>query len=133
MLRWIALAAALGALACASPAAADDIKYKPVNPSFGGNPFTGNFLIDLARIQNPYEEPVDPIAEFEESLTRRLLARAAGEIEDRIFGEDPENEGTIPLDDLTISFERVGDIIILTITDLVTGGVTVIEIPAPGL
>ena len=117
----------------ASPVAAGDLKYRPTNPNFGGSPFNGDFLLNQARIQNQFDEPEEDLLErFDRDLTRRLLNRAAGEIEDRLFGENPEESGTIPLGDLRIEFERIGGTIFLRIVDLLTGGVTEIEVPAPG-
>lgn len=116
-----------------APALAGDIKYGPVNPNFGGSPFNGEFLLNQARIQNQYEADEEDLLErFDRDLTRRLLNRAASEIEDRLYGENAEESGVIPLGDLQIAFERVGATIFLTITDLLTGAITEIEIPAPG-
>lgn len=116
-----------------TPVSAGDLKYRPTNPNFGGSPFNGDFLLNQARIQNQFEEPEEDLLErFDRDLTRRLLNRAAGEIEDRLFGESPEESGTIPLGDLRIDFERIGGTIFLRIVDLLTGGVTEIEVPAPG-
>lgn len=117
----------------AGVAQAGDVKYRPINPNFGGNPFNGDNLLNQARLQNQHEEDAeDPLERFDRDLTRRLLNRAASEIEDRLFGENPEDSGTIPLGDLKIEFERIGATIFLKVVDLVTGGVTEIEIPAPG-
>ena len=132
--RNLVLAVPLVALSLSTTAAfADDIKYRPVNPAFGGSPFNGDYLLNQAQIQNQYEEPAEDLLErFDRDLMRRLLNRAANEVEDRLFGENPEDSGAIPLGDLTIEFERIGAVIFLRIIDQVTGGVTEIEIPAPG-
>src|ERR1700749_5264946 len=48
---WIiAIAAVLGANA-AAPAAASELVYHPVNPTFGGNPLNGSFLLSTAQAQ----------------------------------------------------------------------------------
>jgi curli production assembly/transport component CsgF len=48
---WIiAIAAVLGANA-AAPAAASEMVYHPVNPTFGGNPLNGSFLLSTAQAQ----------------------------------------------------------------------------------
>ena len=132
-LRRNAIAGLLAVTLPASIAQAGDVKYRPINPNFGGNPFNGDYLLNQARLQNQHEEDAeDPLERFDRDLTRRLLNRAASEIEDRLFGENPEDSGTIPLGDLQIEFERIGATIFLKVVDLVTGGVTEIEIPAPG-
>ncbi|MBX7535005.1 curli assembly protein CsgF [Qipengyuania sp. GH1] len=128
-----AVAGLLALTLSAGAAQAGDVKYRPINPNFGGNPFNGDYLLNQARLQNQHEEDAeDPLERFDRDLTRRLLNRAASEIEDRLFGENPEDSGTIPLGDLKIEFERIGATIFLKVVDLVTGGVTEIEIPAPG-
>ena len=132
-LRRNAIAGLLAVTLPAGAAQAGDVKYRPINPNFGGNPFNGDYLLNQARLQNQHEEyPEDPLERFDRDLTRRLPNRAASEIEDRLFGENPEDTGTIPLGDLQIEFERIGATIFLKVVDLVTGGVTEIEIPAPG-
>ena len=132
-LRRNAIAGLLAVTLPAGAAQAGDVKYRPINPNFGGNPFNGDYLLNQARLQNQHEEDAeDPLERFDRDLTRRLLNLAASEIEDRLFGENPEGSGTIPLGDLQIEFERIGATIFLKVVDLVTGGVTEIEIPAPG-
>ena len=127
--RLIAVAALLLA---STPAVAGDLIYRPVDPAFGGNPFNGAYLLDQARAQNQYDNvQPDLIDDFRRGLTARLLARASSEIENRLFGENPEASGSIPLGDLKIDFERIGATIQLRITDFTTGRVTTIDIPAP--
>lgn len=125
-------AAVAALLLLAAPAAAGDLIYRPVNPNFGGNPLNGSFLLNGAQLQNDFEQPEpDPIEEFQDGLQTRLLGRVSAEIENRIFGENPQDSGTFPIGDLEIAYERVGGVIALSIVDLTTGGETVIEIPAP--
>jgi curli production assembly/transport component CsgF len=49
-LTLVAAASALIALA-ASSASATDLIYKPINPSFGGDPLNGNWLLSQATAQ----------------------------------------------------------------------------------
>ena len=51
------LRTALGAafvFACTTSAAAEDLVYTPVNPSFGGNPFNSAHLLGIANAQKGY-------------------------------------------------------------------------------
>ena len=126
------LIAATALLLISEPVFAGDLIYRPIDPAFGGNPFNGTYLLDQARVQNAYDNvQPDLIDDFRRGLTARLLARASSEIENRLFGENPEASGTIPLGDLQIQFERIGATIQLRITDFTTGRVTTIDIPAP--
>jgi curli production assembly/transport component CsgF len=124
-----ALALAPGALA------AGDLTYEPVNPSFGGDPFNSSHLLGIAQAQNEFDdrsfEPVDPIDRFADDIERRVLSQAAREITDRIFGENPQDSGDFTVGTNRIAFEQVGDEVRLTLTDIETGGETVLTIPAP--
>jgi curli production assembly/transport component CsgF len=51
-------------------------------------------------------------------------------VADAIFGENAQDHGTITFDDQTISFTNDGEQITLVVTDLNTGQVTNIVIPA---
>lgn len=39
-----------------TPLRAQDLNYKPVNPTFGGNPFNSNHLLGVANAQNDYRD-----------------------------------------------------------------------------
>ena len=55
--------------------------YTPINPSFGGSPLNGNWMLSQAQAQNGFtsEESFDsrfdrdPLADFKESLNRQIL------------------------------------------------------------
>jgi curli production assembly/transport component CsgF len=51
MLRTIVLAAGIAAVAAVGGAAASELVYKPVNPTFGGDPLNGNWLLSQATAQ----------------------------------------------------------------------------------
>lgn len=117
-----------------SPAAmAQDLSYQPINPSFGGNPFNSAHLLGLAGAQNNYRDPSvtqDSEAEiFAKQLQSRLLSALSSQVVDAIFGENPQQSGTIQFGNQSIKFDRGLDSVTLTITDTATGGVTTIVIP----
>ncbi|CAM5384452.1 curli assembly protein CsgF [Eoetvoesiella caeni] len=64
-----ALAVALAALPwlAAGPAAAGQLVYTPVNPSFGGNPLNGSYLLQKAQSGKSYPLPTDDL-DFMNSL-----------------------------------------------------------------
>ncbi len=46
------------ALLCASPlASAGELIYQPINPSFGGDPFAGSYLLGKAQAQDTHKDP----------------------------------------------------------------------------
>ena len=116
------------------PASAQDIVYAPVNPSFGGNPFNSAHLLGIANSQNDFRDPKAASSSsqadiFSRQLQSRLLSALSSQIVDAIFGENPQQSGTIQFGGQTISFVRGLDEVTLTITDDGTGEITNIVVP----
>lgn len=124
------------ALCCGmgSVAYAQDVVYQPVNPTFGGNPFNSNHLLGVANAQNDYRDPRSTSNSsqadiFARQLQSRLLSALSSQIIDAIFGENPQESGTISFGGQTITFFRSLDSVTLTITNDETGEETVIVVP----
>ncbi len=120
-------------LVCAASTRADII-YKPINPSFGGDPFNSNHLQGLAASQNQFKpestnSKQSDSERFISMLESRLYSGLASQVAEAIFGDNAQPSGTITFDDQTIVFNNTGTSIELTITDLNTGEVTNIVIP----
>ncbi len=121
-------------LSVTMPCAGQDLVYQPVNPSFGGNPFNGDHLLGLATAQNKYTDPASranaaQANTFAQQLQSRLLSALSSQIVEAIFGENPQDQGTIKFGGQTVEFFRSLDEVTLTITDDATGGITTIVIP----
>ena len=121
---------------CVAPSAAmaQDITYQPIDPSFGGNPFNSAHLLGIANAQNDYKDPKATANSsqadiFARQLQSRLLSALSSQIVDAIFGDDPQESGTISFGGQTINFVRSLTEVTLTITDNDTGEVTTIVIP----
>jgi curli production assembly/transport component CsgF len=132
--KWI-LAAGI-ALCCTMESAsfAQDIVYQPVNPTFGGNPFNSNHLLGVANAQNDYRDPRSSSNSsqadiFARQLQSRLLSALSSQIIDAIFGENPQESGTISFGGQTITFFRSLDSVTITIKNDETGEETVIVVP----
>ena len=72
---------------------ATELVYKPINPSFGGNPLNANMLLSKAQAQNKHKAPIDEKSyaeNFQDSLERTYLNRMVREITDIAFGDDVE-------------------------------------------
>lgn len=129
-------------------AQAGDLVYAPVNPSFGGSPLNSAHLLATANAQrertaSDFREPAttDPATStgtnnqnsdadlFVRQLQGRLLSALAGQVTDAIFGENPQDSGTVRFGDTTVTFERTLDSIRLTITNAADGTVTDIVVP----
>lgn len=123
--------------AAAGSAMAQDIVYEPVNPNFGGNPFNSAHLLGAAEGQNDYKSPDDEIDGlgtseadlFVRQLQSRLLSGLASQVTDAIFGDNPQEQGTITFGNQTIEFVRNLDNVTLTIFDSSTGETTTVVIP----
>ena len=131
--RNAVLAAGL-AIACSSAVSAEDLVYQPINPSFGGNPFNSSHLLGIANAQNKFKDPSAATSGsqadiFARQLQSRLLSALSSQIVDAIFGENPQQHGTIQFGGQTITFDRGIDAVTLTITDDGTGEVTTIVVP----
>lgn len=119
-------------------ASAQELVYTPVNPSFGGDSFNSAHLLGIANAQNDYKDPNatttgnSQIDQFLRQLQSRLLSSLAAQVNDAIFGDNPQESGTITFGDQTITFVRLLDSVALTITDSTTGAVTEISIPLLG-
>lgn len=139
ILRWryarLAFGATLIALvATASLADAQDLTYQPINPSFGGNPFNSGHLLGLANAQNNTKDPNTKSNStqadiFAQQLQSRLLSALSGQIVGAIFGDNPQQHGTITFGGQTIVFDRGLEDVTLNITDDSTGQVTTIVVP----
>ncbi len=121
----------LGTTTSAHP---QDIAYTPVNPSFGGNPFNSSHLLGIAGAQKPEKARAasaesTPSELFLRQLQSRLLSALAGQVTDSIFGDNPQDHGTISFGNQLVTFERGLDTVVLTVVDLAAGTTTEIEIP----
>ena len=126
---------AILAISLGSGARAQDMVYTPLNPSFGGDPFNSAHFLSLAEIQNQFAEEFDfdneqtTAEQFVESINSSLIAGSASTLSEAVFEEGSPPSGVITLDDATVTYETVGDRIIVRVNDGVT--TTVLEVPAP--
>jgi curli production assembly/transport component CsgF len=128
-----------GLLACAAmwplgAVSAQDIVYQPNDPTFGGNPFNSAHLLGIANAQNTYKDPSSSSSSsqadiFARQLQSRLLSALSSQIVDAIFGDDPQQSGTISFGGQTITFDRGLTEVTLNITNDDTGEVTTIIVP----
>lgn len=109
---------------------ATELVYTPINPSFGGNPLNGSFLLSKANAQNDNNSASnekDFVTRFKESLERNIINSITRGVAD---GEI--TDGTYDTGDFRIEVASTGTGVMLTITNLETGEVTVIEMPTFG-
>lgn len=110
---------------------ATELVYTPVNPSFGGNPLNGNFLLQKAQSQNAFtaeRQTMSFVDKFREALERNIINSLTRRIADGDLVEGIYNTGEFQVEVTTGTDGSV----IVHITNLVTGEVTVITIPTIG-
>ena len=116
-----------------------DLVYRPVNPSFGGDPFNSGHLLSLAQIQNQFlddgsafdfldEEP-STADDFIQAIQGALVAATAGEVIDAVFEQDGPASGQFTLDGALVTYETVGDRVIVRVNDGID--VNTLDIPIP--
>ena len=119
-----------------STANASELVYKPINPNFGGNPFNDGILLGTANAQNKFErdrEEIDPTEQFARSLQSRLFSGLARQVEQAIFGDDPQDSGVFTVGSQQVEFVRGVEVISIEISNLDDGSSTVIEVPVVDL
>ena len=143
-LRFLGMTIALAVSAIPVSVLSGPLVYTPINPSFGGNPGNSSHLLSIASAQrnatasdvdidgdgtiDPGEIPGSSDADlFVRQLQGRLLSALASQVTEAIFGENPQDNGTITFGETTVTFERTLSSIRLTIVD--PTGTTVIEVP----
>ena len=118
----------------AVPAAAQDLVHRPISPTFGGNPFNSNHVLGVANANNNTRDPRSTSTNsqadiFARQLQSRLLSALSSQIVDAIFGDNPQEQGTISFGGQTIEFFRSLDEVTLVIRNDDTGEETRIVVP----
>ena len=115
----------------AASAQAGELVYQPINPSFGGDPLVGNYLLNKAQAQDDNEDPDAPDFDDYSPNQFRIDDEIYKSLDDAIK-DAQESDGsfsTIDSPDLRFQVESLGNGgYRLVITDRVTGEVTRINI-----
>lgn len=137
MARMILLLAAAALLASVTGSNAGSLVYQPVNPSFGGSPLNGGWLLQQGQAQNLFAnkangggayKPPTPGEMFAQQLTSQIYSSLANQITKAIFGDNAQTSGSYSFGGTQISFVRVGSEVQITIFDGTT--TTTVSVPA---
>ncbi|WP_234272031.1 curli assembly protein CsgF [Billgrantia zhangzhouensis] len=124
-------------LSCSVGAQAGELIYRPINPSFGGDPLLGNHLLNKAQAQDTHKDPNAPdfgrfseVDFFLQDLRADLINRA---IDDALDPNNPGgSESVIDNSSLNVRFVNVGGgAFQMVITDKRTNEVTRIDFGTP--
>ncbi len=132
---------ALASWILASQAAATELVYYPLNPSFGGSPLNGSVLLNSALATNKHSDPdigsdkfgieeQTPLQNFNDTLERSILSRLASVASSQIVGTDGNFiPGRIETDSFTIDVIDTGNgFLSITTLDRLTGASTTFQV-----
>lgn len=120
-------------LLAANASLASELRYRPTNPSFGGNPLNSAYLQYQASANNQHQNDntlttQDTITDL---VTRSVSFEIANNINSAIFGEGASPSDSAALGDGSfVSWERVGSSVTVTFTG-VDGSTTTFVVPDP--
>lgn len=126
--------------ALALPAWATDLVYRPVNPSFGGDPLNGPHLLNIANAQNRFKDPEasttspfgsqSSLQQFTDTLQRSILSRIASAVSGNVVDANGNLiPGTVTIGNITVTVVDLGTTLRITTLDGSTGQSTVFEVP----
>lgn len=115
----------------AGTASATQMVYEPVNPSFGGNPMNGSFLLQKAQSQNDHQATGNErsfVQRFQEQLERNIINSITRRIADGDLVEGIYDTGEYTVE---VTGQADGSVLVY-ITNNATGEVTTITMPGWG-
>ncbi|MFG0834032.1 curli assembly protein CsgF [Aeromonas bivalvium] len=118
------------ALTVTMTASASELIYRPINPSFGGNPLNSSHLLGTANAQNDYKDPsvggssgTSALDRLTSSLQSRLVSQLLADI-----GQDGSQSGSLVTDEFAINVVDEDGTLAISITDRATNETTLIEV-----
>ncbi|MGB9808038.1 MAG: curli production assembly/transport component CsgF [Thermosulfidibacteraceae bacterium] len=115
---------------------ASELIFQFKDPSFGGSPLYGSYLLQQAQIQDKFKESLTKkstqkslVQQFQESLARQIMYQIAYKIVKQAFGETELAAGTYQIGTYLIQVTPLSDRLTVHITDTASGSETVIEVP----
>ncbi|MBK3868070.1 curli production assembly protein CsgF [Pseudomonas stutzeri] len=123
---YTSLGTLLGSLLLCAGASATELVYTPVNPSFGGSPLNGAWLLGNAQAQNSKKDP-DALDRASLLENQSALDRFTSQLESRLLNDlltDASNgePGMVTTDDFIVRvYNGDAGMLIVEITDRLTG------------
>jgi len=140
--RLMAMLVLVMVLFTGAGAPASELIYRPTNPSFGGDPNNGQWLLNSASDQNRFKNPDElsspgekgTLESFKDSLTRQLISKLSIKIADIASnGTTLTTPLTYDLDGFEITIRDFdtgnGHVLEVTILDPSTGSTTSFQVP----
>lgn len=114
---------------------AQQMVYRPLNPSFGGNPGNYGWMLQSANAQNRFSDTGpggfqrDPLADFQASLQRQILSQLTRDIVNRNFGDGEVEQSRFDFGEFSIEVIPGLDGVDIVIQNILTGDQTTVTIP----
>nr|WP_256675787.1 curli assembly protein CsgF [Pseudomonas sp. R5(2019)] len=111
-------------------ALATELVYTPINPSFGGNPLNGTWLLNNAQSQNDYD---DPDLKDRTTTGTSALERFTAQLQSRLLSQLLDNVsngqgGTLSTDAFIVNVIDDSGALSIEVTDRVTGEISEIQV-----
>ena len=130
-MKMLKKAASVGLIIIAvTQAHAGDLIYQPINPSFGGDPFVGSYLLGKAQAQ---DTTTDPNTRSVQSLssTERLLQNLESRLISQLISDVSRgevDEGSFDSDEFGVVVSDSSGQLVVRVVDKITGDVTEISV-----
>ncbi|MBE2169424.1 MULTISPECIES: curli assembly protein CsgF [unclassified Cobetia] len=128
---------AVSLLLSAMPLHAGELIYQPINPSFGGNPLNGSYLLGKAQAQDTHEDPdaysFDSLSETELFISDLRNSLVSDAITDAVDSTEPGRSSVIDSAQLRVEVISNGNGgFSMQVLDRATGETTVINLGTSG-
>lgn len=126
-----AITVVIAAACMSTPVMATQLVYEPINPSFGGNPLNGSFLLQKAQSQNAHRADTSQrsfVQRFQEQLERNIINSLTRRIADGELVEGIYDTGEYTVE---VIGQPDGSVLVY-ITNNASGELTVITMPGWG-
>lgn len=117
-------------LVLSTTAQAGDLIYKPLNPSFGGDPFVGSYLLGKAQAQDTNKDsstsrasPTSSTERLLQSLESRLISQLIADV-----SSGDVSEGSFDSNEFGVVVSDNGGQLVVRVVDKLTGDVTEISV-----
>ncbi|HEF4763153.1 TPA: curli production assembly protein CsgF [Pseudomonas putida] len=110
---------------------ATELVYTPVNPSFGGNPLNGTWLLNNAQAQNDYDDP--DLKDRATTTGTSALDRFSAQLQSRLLGQlldniSTGNTGSLSTDAFIVNVVDDSGQLTIEVTDRATGELSEIKV-----
>lgn len=110
---------------------ATELVYTPINPSFGGNPLNGTWLLNNAQAQNDFDDP--DLKKRTTAAGTSALERFTSQLQSRLLGQlldniSAGNTGSLTTDAFIVNVVDDSGQLSIVVTDRATGEVSEIQV-----